>query len=104
MQDGSINIYTQHRDFQSYFYHYRLHKKPCVDQLVYCHEFYYIRHVGENLDTLKTSIKDSVKNVFDKVPFFEWFRSEEHTSELQSRFDLVCRLLLEKKNSSADME
>src|SRR5699024_4788555 len=27
-------------------------------------------------------------------------RSEEHTSELQSRFDLVCRLLLEKKNGS----
>src|SRR5699024_11600803 len=25
-------------------------------------------------------------------------RSEENTSELQSRFDLVCRLLLEKKN------
>src|SRR5699024_11955158 len=25
-------------------------------------------------------------------------RSEEHTSELQSRFDLVCRLLLENKN------
>src|SRR5699024_11876585 len=28
----------------------------------------------------------------------EQTRSEEHTSELQSRFDLVCRLLLEKKN------
>src|SRR5947207_11693236 len=28
-------------------------------------------------------------------------RSEEHTSELQSHSDLVCRLLLEKKNSSA---
>src|SRR5699024_11466163 len=27
-------------------------------------------------------------------------RSEEHTSELQSRFDLVCRLLLEKKNET----
>src|SRR5438874_8332520 len=27
-------------------------------------------------------------------------RSEEHTSELQSRRDLVCRLLLEKKNES----
>src|SRR2546422_6490422 len=26
-------------------------------------------------------------------------RSEEHTSELQSRLHLVCRLLLEKKNS-----
>src|SRR5438874_8825247 len=28
------------------------------------------------------------------------FRSEEHTSELQSRRDLVCRLLLEKKKTS----
>src|SRR5699024_11963753 len=34
---------------------------------------------------------------------YEWavrMRSEEHTSELQSRFDLVCRLLLEKKNTT----
>src|SRR5699024_11533258 len=35
--------------------------------------------------------------------YFSWqgspgLRSEEHTSELQSRFDLVCRLLLDKKN------
>src|SRR6266496_6294931 len=28
------------------------------------------------------------------------FRSEEHTSELQSRRDLVCRLLLEKKKKN----
>src|SRR5437868_7551215 len=31
------------------------------------------------------------------VPEHVLARSEEHTSELQSRFDLVCRLLLEKK-------
>src|SRR5437868_10690237 len=30
-------------------------------------------------------------------PSADAIRSEEHTSELQSRFDLVCRLLLEKK-------
>src|SRR5690349_23387150 len=30
-------------------------------------------------------------------------RSEEHTSELQSRRDLVCRLLLEKKNMEVEM-
>src|SRR5699024_12795079 len=30
-------------------------------------------------------------------------RSEEHTSELQSRFDLVCRLLLETKNILQNM-
>src|SRR5699024_11865279 len=29
-----------------------------------------------------------------------FIRSEEHTSELQSRFDLVCRLLLEKKKKN----
>src|SRR5689334_23998645 len=29
-----------------------------------------------------------------------WHRSEEHTSELQSQFHLVCRLLLEKKKQS----
>src|SRR5207249_12040007 len=31
-------------------------------------------------------------------------RSEEHTSELQSRFDLVCRLLLEKKKKNDIMK
>src|SRR5207248_8601879 len=33
-----------------------------------------------------------------QVRFFP--RSEEHTSELQSPYDLVCRLLLEKKNNT----
>src|SRR5690554_7540571 len=49
---------------------------------------------------------ESVKSLDDKYHTFlyvsEWvitifFRSEEHTSELQSRPHLVCRLLLEKK-------
>src|SRR5690349_22695384 len=31
-------------------------------------------------------------------------RSEEHTSELQSRRDLVCRLLLEKKNKNKNTQ
>src|SRR5699024_11347933 len=33
----------------------------------------------------------------DEKSVLTYIRSEEHTSELQSRFDLVCRLLLEKK-------
>src|SRR5438132_10047028 len=36
-----------------------------------------------------------------QVRFLPW-RSEEHTSELQSHSDLVCRLLLEKKNLFRD--
>src|SRR5437588_3367932 len=31
-----------------------------------------------------------------------WWRSEEHTSELQSHSDLVCRLLLEKKKKGTN--
>src|SRR5688572_32333375 len=34
---------------------------------------------------------------FDKPASVKWLRSEEHTSELQSQSNLVCRLLLEKK-------
>src|SRR5206468_7996131 len=43
--------------------------------------------------------------VLDRTPFYaegggQLARSEEHTSELQSRSDLVCRLLLEKKKTT----
>src|SRR5687768_17316845 len=38
---------------------------------------------------------------FPRINLLSWyiFRSEEHTSELQSRLHLVCRLLLEKKKT-----
>src|SRR5690606_42027922 len=39
---------------------------------------------------------------FETVIFGDRARSEEHTSELQSRENLVCRLLLEKKNNEHD--
>src|SRR5699024_12607912 len=35
----------------------------------------------------------------EEIDFISPGRSEEHTSELQSRFELVCRLLLEKKKT-----
>src|SRR3989440_10768697 len=37
------------------------------------------------------------------IAMLAYWRSEEHTSELQSRSDLVCRLLLEKKKTSAEI-
>jgi len=37
---------------------------------------------------------------FALIPASIFMRSEEHTSELQSHHDLVCRLLLEKKTST----
>src|SRR5690606_40329234 len=62
------------------------------------------------IDTCKTKSRPWIID-WDKVeeeigPEYKWFavdedRSEEHTSELQSRENLVCRLLLEKKNRRA---
>src|SRR5699024_1602345 len=48
-----------------------------------CHRF------KENADSVITELENVIRSSIG--------RSEEHTSELQSRFDLVCRLLLEKK-------
>src|SRR5699024_12186204 len=47
--------------------------------------------------TLSRLMSENEKWMNGQVSYIERFRSEEHTSELQSRFDLVCRLLLEKK-------
>src|SRR5690349_23436536 len=58
--------------------------------------------------TLESTVPSFARNVNESEPWKLWSgvyvrlepapdRSEEHTSELQSRRDLVCRLLLEKK-------
>src|SRR3989442_9899017 len=49
--------------------------------------------------TTSSGSLDSDKSV-DRSPAIRWRRSEEHTSELQSRPHLVCRLLLEKKKKN----
>src|SRR5207249_9215618 len=75
----------------------------------------YTRRFVEQLATTKTRIRDTRKTtpglrllekyavkvgggMNHRFGLYDAIRSEEHTSELQSRFDLVCRLLLEKKN------
>src|SRR3712207_7611004 len=52
----------------------------------YFSDFWLIRSGEQIVHDLRTSV-------------YEHLRSEEHTSELQSRQYLVCRLLLEKKNN-----
>src|SRR5207249_12106509 len=54
----------------------------------YDHKYTY-SHLGYNL---------KLTDMQAAVGVAQLGRSEEHTSELQSRFDLVCRLLLEKQN------
>src|SRR5699024_11655820 len=58
-----------------------------------------IQKVDWALDQIRTEKTEiSVEHqVEEQLAELKNTRSEEHTSELQSRFDLVCRLLLEKK-------
>src|SRR3712207_7862517 len=51
---------------------------------------------GKRLD-VRSSVEDAS---CQRVAVFDRERSEEHTSELQSRQYLVCRLLLEKKKNA----
>src|SRR5690349_24008336 len=58
-----------------------------------------VRGVGLRQDQLLVEVGQLlVRNQFSARRGEAVRRSEEHTSELQSRRDLVCRLLLEKKN------
>src|SRR2546422_7952174 len=55
----------------------------------------------EGLKRGELSLGVNESSIHALLPAKRKFRSEEHTSELQSRLHLVCRLLLEKKNSNA---
>src|SRR5690625_5462553 len=56
---------------------------------------YQVLHLGQRGDHHKNSLQPTFFMQFAQL------RSEEHTSELQSRGHLVCRLLLEKKKRNA---
>src|SRR2546427_2223444 len=84
----------------------RVHPQPPVHQLVHARR----AHVGVELGHLRGDVPPHDEVARDRVagrgPRFDHTvhlaqgeRSEEHTSELQSQSNLVCRLLLEKKNS-----
>src|SRR5256886_8992597 len=78
------------------------------DWLMYGHNYW-----NNRFSPLKTINTTNVKNLVpravythgsDRLGSFETtpIRSEEHTSELQSQSNLVCRLLLEKKKKNQD--
>src|SRR2546426_3293741 len=62
------------------------------------------RSIARHLESVMTTVPKGVKVIYGRADcgFYCWqaIRSEEHTSELQSPCNLVCRLLLEKKKKS----
>src|SRR2546430_4063083 len=67
----------------------------------------WLRHLRRRSDTIDTSTLAALNYLALRLAWTSYFksnptpRSEEHTSELQSQSNLVCRLLLEKKNVRA---
>src|SRR5699024_12516941 len=49
--------------------------------------------VGRDLVVVERAVSDGMPKLRHQLPASGGGRSEEHTSELQSRFDIVCRLL-----------
>src|SRR5699024_11646982 len=75
--------------------------EPYLDSLGNSMEMLFFNDIQQEISP---TIKSEVRQVLEKIHLDDYSneeirraRSEEHTSELQSRFDLVCRLLLEKK-------
>src|SRR5438309_8007179 len=54
------------------------------------------------LDRMEKPHVERITGILPAIAIDQRRRSEEHTSELQSQFHLVCRLLLEKKKTTAD--
>src|SRR5206468_12542658 len=71
------------------------HLKFCASCKTLVEEWQKIRNVFRQVPHVRPS-EAFIFQVMEKIESRER-RSEEHTSELQSRSDLVCRLLLEKK-------
>src|SRR2546428_7531621 len=57
------------------------------------------RLIGRREDLPRRGFGPTIHCQDGRAPPARRLRSEEHTSELQSRSDLVCRLLLEKKKN-----
>src|SRR5258706_11940509 len=72
-----------------------LFRSSCFDSGASC--FDSTKSSNESIVSKRISTPSRVDIRLETIDSFEDFRSEEHTSELQSLTNLVCRLLLEKK-------
>src|SRR5699024_12388307 len=86
-------IFLFNRSLTSNISSLSLHDALPISVRIYCIKFHHILY--------QVSLNFAPRSAIFPPPLdkrlFMLYRSEEHTSELQSRFDLVCRLLLDKK-------
>src|SRR5690606_40140177 len=89
-------LYGDHRDLHSF------PTRRSSDLLVHKNAQALQIHAGGHIGTQVLKIRPPLEQSSNRpVGFPKDLRSEEHTSELQSRENLVCRLLLEKKKNKS---
>src|SRR2546422_4793634 len=73
----------------------RLHQRVMATMIYVTHDQVEAMTLGDRIAVLKKGVLQQVADPFTLYQRPAGARSEEHTSELQSRLHLVCRLLLE---------
>src|SRR3989475_4162160 len=102
-----VKVLEKHADFFRDFRGDTIHPSTLeiLDELGMLNEFLKLPH--QEVRQLRGQIGDTTLTLADfthlpvRCKFLAFMRSEEHTSELQSQSNLVCRLLLEKKKTQA---
>src|SRR5437667_12409481 len=84
--------------FLFFFFFFLMIRRPPRSTLFPYTTLFRSERVLEKLDVVNLSVSQLREEREGRGDFLAGLRSEEHTSELQSHHDLVCRLLLEKKN------
>src|SRR2546428_10268393 len=93
---STILVQAKHYDSVTIFFFLMIRRPPRSTLFPYTTLFRSLERVQFRVMNLYDL--GSMPETFDRIICVETLeRSEEHTSELQSRSDLVCRLLLEKK-------
>src|SRR2546428_7484196 len=93
-----FSLYCFHIHLVSFFFFLMIRRPPRSTLFPYTTLFRSDLSNPKDLRVVMTGLASAVDSQAVTIHFGS--RSEEHTSELQSRSDLVCRLLLEKKKKT----
>ena len=94
-QSGSVLYIGVTNDLARRIYE---HKNKLIDGFTLKYNVDKLLYFESTNDVMSAIIREKQLKKWSRIKKEKLIRSEEHTSELQSHHDLVCRLLLEKKN------
>src|SRR5438309_7535688 len=95
-------VFLLHTPSFSFFFFLMIRRPPRSTLFPYTTLFRSVQSFGTPVDSVGSRRSTIELSHFRDATLHKKSRSEEHTSELQSQFHLVCRLLLEKKKKNKE--